>query len=184
MNLDELKGRLQEAESSLAQLRMVMDVVGTVDLTTGVNNRNGVLEAVERARRWMNRRGDMFGVVVVRFSRMRMLDLTIAEDVELVRHLAAGIGAGFREVDDIGRLDDTSFAGILADIKPGSISVVVDRVSHHLLDSPETLEAAGGTFRIAGIEMLSSSHTSEVILDAAERLLAKAPDNGASIAQL
>ena len=103
---------------------------------------------------------------------------------DLVRHLAAGIGAGIREVDDIGRLDDMSFAGILADIKPGSISAVVDRVSHHLLDSAETLDAAGGIFRIAAIEMLSSSHTSDVILDAAERLLLKAVDNGSSTAQL
>ncbi len=184
MDIDSLRRQLEEAEASLARLRLVMDVVGTTDLTTGVNNRNGVLESIERSRRWMNRRGDMFGVLVVRFTNLRPLDMERPGDVELVRHLAATIGAGVREVDEVGRLDDTSFASVLADIKPGSIAVVVDRVISQLQADAETIKEAGGVFRIAATELLVSSHTSEVILDAGERLLARAPDNGSAIAQL
>ncbi len=184
MDMDELKQKLEEAETSLAQLRLVMDGVGTVDLSTGINNRNGVLEAIERGRRWMNRRGDMFGVIVVRFMNMPVIDLDIPDHVELVKHLAATIGAGVREVDDVGRLDDMSFAIVLADVKPGAISVVVDRVMAQIEASGETLERAGGVFRLAAIELLSSSHSSDVILDATERLLAKSADNGWAGAQL
>ncbi len=184
MDIDSLRRQLEEAEASLAQLRLVMEVVGTTDLTTGISNRNGVLEAIERGRRWMNRRGDMFGVIVVRFPKMPVLDPGNAEDMELVKHLAATIGAGVREVDDVGRLDDLSFATVLADVKPGSITVVVERVTSHLLEATDTLGRAGGVFRIGAVELLSSGHTSDVILDATERLIAKAPDNGSSIAQL
>jgi PleD family two-component response regulator len=184
MDIESLKHQLAEAEASLAQLRLVMDVVGTTDLATGINNRNGVLEAIERGRRWMNRRGDMFGVLVVRFPKMPAMDLEDRKDVELIKHLAASIGAGVREVDEVGRLDDMTFASILADIRPGSISVVAKRVIEHLLAEQETLDQAGGVFRVAAIELLSSAHSSDVILDATERLLAKAADNASAIAQL
>lgn len=184
MDIESLKQQLAEAEASLAQLRLVMDVVGTTDLATGISNRNGVLEAIERGRRWMNRRGDMFGVLVVRFPNMPRLDLDNPDDVELIKHLAASIGAGVREVDEVGRLDDLTFASILADIRPGSIAVVANRVIDHLLAAQETLDRAGGVFRISAIELLSSSHSSDVILDATERLLAKAADNASAIAQL
>ncbi len=184
MDIDSLRRQLEEAEASLAQLRLVMEVVGTTDLTTGISNRNGVLEAIERGRRWMNRRGDMFGVLVVRFPKMPLLDPGNDDDVELVKHLAATIGAGVREVDDVGRLDDLTFATVLADIQPGSIAVVVDRVTGKLLEATDTLGRAGGVFRVGAVELLSSGHSSDVILDATERLLNKADDNGASIAQL
>lgn len=184
MDIDDLKSRLDEAEASLAQLRLVMDVVGTTDLSTGINNRNGVLEAIERGRRWMNRRGDMFGVIVVRFMKMPVIELDNPEHVELVKHLAATIGAGVREVDDVGRLDDMSFASVLADIKPGAINIVVARVISQIEAASSTLASAGGVFRLAAIELLSSSHSSDVILDATERLLVKAEDNSWAGAQL
>lgn len=184
MDIEALRRRLEEAEATLARLRLVMEVVGTTDLATGIHNRNGVLEAIERRRRWMNRRGDMFGVLVVCFANLRALDLDQPDDVELVKHLAAVIGAGVREVDDVGRLDEKSFASVLADIKPGSMAVVVDRVVAQLETDRQAVNEAGGVYKVAAVELLTSSHAPEVILDAIERLLAKTADNASSISQL
>lgn len=181
---EELEDRLVEARNEIERLQLTLQVIGTVDLDTGLLNRNGVLESLDRGRRWMNRRGDIYGLILVRFPRMPVLDPRAEADLDTIKHLAATIAAGVRDVDDVGRTDDLSYAAVLADLKPGAIDIVTARVVKQLSGASETLGAAGGTYRLMGLEVLNSSHTSGVVLDAAERMVERVSDGGFSVSQL
>lgn len=145
-----LKRRVRKAEDELARLELTLDVVGTTDLDAGILNRNGVLEALDRRRRWMARRGDVYGALVVRLPGLGEIDDHDALDT--VKHIAATIAAGLREVDEVGRISGDVFAATLADLRPGSILIVASRV-HHLVSN--TLESVDGvdTFGVAALEV-------------------------------
>jgi hypothetical protein len=180
---DELRQLLADTRDELDRLRLTLEVVGTMDLDAGILNRNGVLESLERGRRWMARRGDIYGAVVVSFPHLRTLDVTNPDDLELVKHLAATIGAAVREVDEVGRIDELTFASTLADIKPGSIQVVADRIVH-LLDAVIRSEPTVRGFRIGAVEVLNAGHTSGTVLDACIRMAERATPGTASVGQI
>ncbi len=179
--MEELRRRVVEAESEIERLYLTIEVVGVVDLDTALLNRNGVLEAMERGRRWMNRRGDIYGLLLIRFPSLRPLNVREEGDREIVKHLAAVIAAGLRDVDEVGRTDTQTFAAVLADLKPGAIDTVVSRVTNQLETVLSNSEESGGIYRIAGVEVLNSTHTAGVVLESVERLLDRIPDNQTSI---
>jgi len=179
----ELKQLLNTALDELERLKLTLEVVGTTDLDAGILNRTGVLESLERGRRWMARRGDIYGLVVARFPLLRPLDPANAADLDLIQHLAATIGAGVREVDEVGRIDDLTYAATLQDLKPGTIRVVVDRV-RTLLSKTLTSMPDLGHFKIAAVEVLNAGHTSGTVLDAAIRMADQSVMDGQSVGQL
>ncbi len=179
----ELKNLLDAALDELERLKLTLEVVGTTDLDAGILNRTGVLESLERGRRWMARRGDIYGLVVVRFPLLRRLDPTDSGDLDLIQHLAATIGAGVREVDEVGRIDDLTYAATLQDLKPGTIRVVVDRVqtllSKTLMSMPDL-----GHFKLGAVEVLNAGHTSGTVLEAAIRISDQASIDNHRVGQL
>ena len=180
---DGLKALLGEALDELDRLKLTLEVVGTTDLDAGILNRTGVLESLERGRRWMARRGDIYGLLVARFPMLRQLDPGDATDLELIKHLAATIGAGVREVDEVGRLDDLTYAAVLQDLKPGTIRIVVERVQT-LLGKTLTSMPDLGHFKLGAVEVLNAGHTSGTVLEAAIRMADQAAVDGASVGQL
>jgi len=178
-----LQAKLDATRDELDRLRLTLDVLGTVDLATGILNRNGLLESLERGRRWMSRRGDIFGALVVRFPALPRLDPTHADDLETIKHLAATIGAGVREVDEVGRLDDITFAASLADLNPGAIHIVADRVAG-MLHKTTSNRPEIGPFHIGAVEVLNAAHLPAAIIDACERLAESAKEGEASISQV
>jgi PleD family two-component response regulator len=175
--------QLNAARDELDRLRLTLEVVGTMDLDAGILNRNGLLESLERGRRWLDRRGDIFGALVVRFPAMPVLDPQNADDLEIIKHLAATIGAGVREVDEVARIDETTYGASLADLKPGAIQVVADRV-RALLEATVRGLPQVGSFTIGAIEVLNSGHTSGAVLDTALRLADGAAPGAVSVGQI
>ena len=164
-DVEQLKARLAEAEAELERVRLTLDVIGTMDLDAAILNRNGVLEALERGRRWMARRGDIYGLLVVYFPGLRAPSSYDPEHIELVKHLAATIAAGVREVDDVGRVDDNHFAAVLADLTAGSVRVVADRVRDLIGIVVRSLPTTGGVFQVGAVEVLNTTHTSGAVLE-------------------
>jgi hypothetical protein len=179
----ELEEQLNAALDELERLKLTLEVVGTTDLDAGILNRTGILESLERGRRWMARRGDIYGLVVARFPLLRPLDPADPKDLELIQHLAATIGAGVREVDEVGRIDDLTYAATLQDLKPGTIRIVVDRV-RNLLTSTLTSMPDLGHFKVGAVEVLNAGHTSGTVLDAAIRMADQSTIDGQSVGQL
>jgi PleD family two-component response regulator len=178
-----LRELLDGTRDELDRLRLMLDVLGTVDLETGILNRNGLLESLERGRRWMSRRGDIFGAMVVRFPDLPRLDPSHPDDLETIKHLAATIGAGVREVDEVGRLDDVTFAASLADLNPGAIHVVADRVGQ-MLTKTSANRPEVGPFRIGAVEVLNAGHLPAMIVQTCEALADNAEGGHAAIGQI
>ena len=181
--VNDLQRRLEDAESELESLKLTLEVVGTVDLETGVLNRTGVLDGLERGRRWMSRRGDIYGMLVVLFPR-----IDVEQDrerlIELAKHITASIAAGVRDVDDVGRIDHHTYAAVLADLKPGSIEIVADRVRSLIARLVDFTPDTGGAFKVGAVEVLSTSHTPGVVFDAALRMADSASDGASSVGQI
>lgn len=168
-NVDTLRRRLDAALTEIDGLRLTLDVVGMVDLDAAILNHNGIMEALERARRWQTRRGDIYGVLVAMFPT------PLSEtDTSLVRRVAATIGAGLREVDEVGRIAGGSFAAVLADLQPGSIDVVARRVSALLgiLVSGEPRLGEGS--RVGAVEVMNTGPSASEVLETVTSLAHRA----------
>jgi hypothetical protein len=180
--VDELREQVAELRAELDALKVTLEVVGTVDFDSGMLNRTGVLEALERGHRWLARRGDIYGILVVAFPSLHAEARHGIEATEFRSHVAATMGAAVRDVDSVGRLDDHTFAAVLADLKAGAIEIVAGRMRDLLERLVASNEFAGGTFRIAGLEVLAKAPSGEV-LDRAMILAAQA-DPGPVLGQV
>ncbi len=169
----EIEAKLEAATAELDRMKFTLDVVGTVDLDTGLLNRNGIFESIQRAQRWLVRRGDVYGVLYVRFPDLDVSNTGDPSYLELMKHLAATIGAGVRDVDEVGRAADNSFAAVLANLEPGALQTVAERVLKLLR---QVIEAPNltGDFQMGGVEIMTASHTYGTVLDTAERLTTQA----------
>ena len=171
-----LEAQLAAANAELDRIHFLLDVVGTVDLDTGLLNRNGIFESIQRAQRWLVRRGDIYGVLHVEFPDLDFSEPDEPEFIETVKHLAATIAAGVRDVDEVGRSAENAFTAVLANLDAGALVIVAERVAHMLERATHAGDSPIGTFRMGGIEVLSPSHTSGAVLETAQRMAAASVD--------
>ena len=181
---NDLAARLEAVTAELEQLRFTLDVVGTVDLETSLLNRNGVYESIQRAQRWLIRRGDLYGALYIRFPEMETQQEPTEEHRELLKHIAATISAGVRDVDDVGRAEDNAFAAVLADLQAGTLEVVASRVRAMLARVVRNTPETGRTFTMGGVEVRSATHNSGSVLDTARRLSLEAADGDVELTTL
>lgn len=158
-------------------MRLTLEVVGTIDLDSGILNRNGVLDALERGKKWLARRGDIYGLLIVRFPVAQLDTLGRRDEIDFRKHVAAVIGAAIRDVDSVGRVDDHTFAAVLSDLNPGAIEIVANRLSDLVARLTKAEPAVGGVFRIGAVEVLSDDHVSGTVLERGEDLAGEAADN-------
>lgn len=170
-----LRERVRQAESELARLELTLNVVGTVDLDAGILNRNGVIEAIDRGRKWMARRGDLYGLIVV--SIPGLADLEPTQGLETVKHMAATIWAGLREVDEVGRLDSEIFGACLSDVHIDATEIVARRV-HELVTAALGATTWSKGCRIGAIEVTTEDPTALQVLDAGLDAMRRAGSSG------
>ncbi len=169
----EIEARLEAATAELDRIKFTLDVVGTVDLDTSLLNRNGIFESIQRAQRWLVRRGDIYGVLYIAFPDLDISNTADPSYLELMKHLAATIAAGVRDVDEVGRAADNAFAVVLANLEPGALHIVAERVTE-LLQKVTQAPNLTGEFMMGGVEILTASHTYGTVLDTAQRLATQA----------
>lgn len=179
-----LEVQLSAANAELDRILFLLDVVGTVDLDTGVLNRNGIFESIQRAQRWLVRRGDIYGVLYVDFPQLDVSEPNDPEFLDVIKHLSATIAAGVRDVDEVGRSSENSFTAVLANLDAGALVIVAERVERMLLKVTGADGEPVRPFRVGGIEVLSPSHTSGTVLETAQRLAAAAADNTTSLSTI
>jgi GGDEF domain-containing protein len=117
---------LAEKDEEIRRLRGIIDSFLSVDIDTGLLNRNGLVDAVKRARLWWDRRREPFGVMAVRFSDM--VDLGSEEANDLASRIAASMSDTGRAVDDTGRIDDRTFVMVLREFQRQGAMTVVSRM--------------------------------------------------------
>ena len=161
--VDELREQVRALQAELDALKLTLEVVGTVDFDSGMLSRTGVLDALERGQRWLARRGDIYGILVVAFPSLHADARHGPEATEFRSHVAATMGAAVRDVDSVGRLDDHTFAAVLADLNAGAIEIVANRMCDLLERLVASSPLIGGSFRIAGLEVLSKSPSGDIL---------------------
>lgn len=142
---DELERRLQQLQEQLedyrrryGELRLALETLTTIDPTSGVRNRLGILQSMEGALQWNSREGQPFGVVVLHLPALNELrkleDQSVFE--ESIAHVAAVISAGLRDVDRVGRWNDDVFVVVLAKLDANGVRPVAARLASMLSAVP------------------------------------------------
>jgi len=160
--LDTLRNRLQEREDELRNLRLSLDVLTPVDLATGLLNRNGLLEAIENAARWMERRREQFGVVAIMVPGIQDLADDTAR-ANAIRHLGASLAAAVRAVDDVGRLNDSTFALVLRELSRPGVDAVAERLKRVVSVAMDG-EPAPSTCQIGAVLIVNDARQPSTLL--------------------
>lgn len=119
-----LEARVYELEDEVAHLNLQLAILSSTDAVTGLANRTGMADSIEMALYRLQRMAEPFAVVGVRFPGLNELG---HDRVEAVRDLGALIAASLRNVDRVGRLDDSTFAVVLANVPADHVATVTDR---------------------------------------------------------
>ncbi|MGQ0849796.1 MAG: diguanylate cyclase domain-containing protein [Actinomycetota bacterium] len=117
---------LASRDEEIQRLRRLVDAFIPIDVDTGMLNRNGVLDAIRRAWTWWNRRREPFGVMSIIIPAMA--NRNTAASTDLARKVAIALSDAGRAVDDIGRLDDHTFAVVLREFQRHGAATVVSRM--------------------------------------------------------
>jgi GGDEF domain-containing protein len=146
----ELKRQLAEARQALRRrteevglLRLQLDALSTMELTTGLLNRAGLIEAIETALQRLARLDEPFAVVGVRIPSLgRLAAAGPSATKEALRHVGAMIAAGLRDLDRTGRIDDTTFVAVASLKTASAYAAVVDRLRTVLTAGPVAIGEA------------------------------------------
>ena len=123
VDVDSLARQIVERDEEIRRLKGLVNSFLSVDIDTGLLNRNGLIDAVKRARLWWDRRREPFGVLAVRFPEMPRI--TEQEGNDLATRIATSLYDTGRAVDDIGRIDARTFILVLREFqRQGAITVV------------------------------------------------------------
>jgi GGDEF domain-containing protein len=186
--LGELRRALRRKTEEAGLLRLQLDALSTTELTTGLLNRSGIVDAIETALQRLARLGEPFAVVGVRIPALtRAAGAGPAEAREAVRHVGGMIAAGLRELDRTGRLDDTTFVAVAALKTPNAYAAVLDRLRTVLTAGPLTI----GVQTVEpdphfGVVVAEPSSRGEpaAVLQLAEELLAGASESATPVVRL
>ena len=124
--IDSYRRKLAERDEEIRRLKAVVDSFLSVDVDSGLLNRNGLLEAIKRASLWWDRRREPFGVMAIRLPRLADLDQSSVPDV--ITRVANALSDTGRAVDDIGKLDESTFVMVLREFHRHGAMAVVSRM--------------------------------------------------------
>lgn len=131
-----LTSRVAELEDEVAHLNLQLAILSSTDAITGLANRTGLADSIEMGLYRLQRMAEPFAVVAVRFPGLEALG---ADRLDAVRDLGALIAASLRNVDRVGRLDDTTFAVVLANVPADHVETVTDRTGSLLGSLPASV---------------------------------------------
>lgn len=129
---------IAQKDEEIARLRNFVDAFLPVDIDTGLLNRNGTIEAIRRAWAWWNRRREPFGVMVVIIPAIEKI--SAEESANVARLVSIALSDAGRAVDDMGRLDATTFVVVLREFHRHGAPTVVSRMRttlRHAIADPE-----------------------------------------------
>ncbi|MGH2721356.1 MAG: GGDEF domain-containing protein [Actinomycetota bacterium] len=186
--LGELRQALRRKTEEAGLLRLQLDALSTTEITTGLLNRSGLVDAIETALQRLARLGEPFAVVGVRIPALgRVVGASPAVIREAVRHIGGMIAAGLRDLDRTGRLDDTTFVAVAALTTPNAYAAVLDRLRTVLTAGPLTIGAQtvdpDPQFGVVVADPSSRGEPTS-ILQLAEDLLAGASEGATPVVRL
>jgi GGDEF domain-containing protein len=138
--LADVRRELRRRTEEVGLLRLQLDALSTTELTTGLLNRAGLIEAVETALQRLGRLDEPFAVVGVRIPALGAVEARgPAAAREALRHVGGLIAAGLRDLDRTGRIDATTFIAVASLKTPNAYAAVLDRLRTVLTAGPVTI---------------------------------------------
>jgi diguanylate cyclase (GGDEF)-like protein len=134
----ELELRLEEAEADNGVLRLQLDMLTSTDIVTGLPNANGIAAHLQKAAARYSRSGEAFALMNVAFPAFER----IAEErgrralEEAMRHAGSLIGAAVRQLDTVGRIDESGLVCVMPMMSDDGVSPVFNRVEKVLDSTP------------------------------------------------
>lgn len=126
----DLERILIERDEEIRQLRLALDVLSPIDPSTGMLNRNGVIDAIQDALNWLIRRNDAFAIMTIEIPGLADLRNGSAEEHQAMhQHLEAVLAATLRRVDKVGHLDHVTYAAVLREFRTQGSPVLIDRLN-------------------------------------------------------
>lgn len=160
----ELELRLAEAEADNGVLRLQLDMLTSTDIVTGLPNANGIAAHLQKAAARYSRSGEAFGLMNIAFPAFER----IAEQKgrraleDTMRHAGSLIGAAIRQLDTVGRIDDTGLVCVMPMMGDDGVTPVIDRVERVLDSSPMTFDDAEDIYLVPAFSVIVCSTAARV----------------------
>lgn len=134
----ELELRLEEAEADNGVLRLQLDMLTSTDIVTGLPNANGIAAQLQKAAARYSRSGEAFGLMDIGFPAFNRISEERGRRAleEAMRHAGSLIGAAVRQLDTVGRIDDTGLVCVMPMMSDDGVGPVVARVEKVLDSTP------------------------------------------------
>jgi PleD family two-component response regulator len=160
----ELQARLAEMEADNGVLRLQLDMLTSTDIVTGLPNANGIVSHLQKAAARYSRSGEAFGMMFVGFPAF---DRIAAErgrrDVEdAMRHAGALVGACVRQLDTVGRVDDTGLVCVMPMMGDDGVSPVINRIERVLDSTPLVFEDGEELYLVPAFTVVVASAAARV----------------------
>ncbi len=130
----QLEAELAAHRQELGEMRLQLDILATIDPTTGLLNRNGILDAVDAAARRQGRTGEPFGLLLIAIPELRRIRAVDGEllYVDVLRDISALVTASMRDMDRVGRVDDMTLLALLPWVGEDGMPQVRSRIGRIL----------------------------------------------------
>jgi diguanylate cyclase (GGDEF)-like protein len=134
----ELELRLEETEADNGVLRLQLDMLTSTDIVTGLPNANGIAAHLQKAAARYSRSGEAFALMNVAFPAFERIGQERGRRAleEAMRHAGSLIGAAVRQLDTVGRIDDTGLVCVMPMMSDDGVSPVINRVEKVLDSTP------------------------------------------------
>lgn len=134
----QLEERLAEAEADNGVMRLQLDMLTATDIVTGLPNSNGIAAQLQKAAARYSRSGEAFGLMHVGFPAFERISEERGRRAleEAMRHAGALVGAAVRQLDTVGRIDESGLVCVMPMMSDDGVTPVVNRVERVLDSTP------------------------------------------------
>lgn len=160
----ELELRLAEAEADNGVLRLQLDMLTSTDIVTGLPNANGIAAHLQKAAARYSRSGEAFGLMDIGFPAFARIGEVKGRRAleDTMRHAGSLIGAAIRQLDTVGRIDDTGLVCVMPMMGDDGTSPVIARVEKVLDSSPMVFDDGEEVYLVPAFTVVVCSTAARV----------------------
>jgi diguanylate cyclase (GGDEF)-like protein len=125
----ELTRQVEKQAEEIRVLRLQLESQSTIDATTGLLNRNGIIDSVDVSLRRLERQQEPFAVVVITIDALEDPWQHESNEVDkAMTDVGAAIKSALRGIDRVGRLSGGTFVAVLPLTGDGNYPSALDRL--------------------------------------------------------
>ena len=188
----ELQGRLLVAERTLRFQNELISAKERIaqearhDFLTGLFNRWGIMETVEREMSRSNRTGEQFSILLADIDHFKRVNDTLGHGAgdEVLREVASRFANSLRSHDSVGRYGGEEFLIVLPVSGPGAALGAAEKLRRRICETPFMLADTENKITISlGVATATPEVSAESLICAADVALYRAKNAGRNCVQ-